>query len=144
MIPHIPVGADIRDQIYSYLENDVVFMSYLGGDPLRVLPRPDADVQSAARPFVWIHHEGTGSLGDDDINLGTWAVEVHDLPDNLFWTVDRALERLEELFDGAWWERPTISRHRAFRSWWLSESGELTDQGFGTRKKIGRFVMTVT
>lgn len=147
MPPIVPSAPNQRMQLYQVLESDSVLHGpdMLPQGPGSVLPRLGATPEAAIRPFLFVRLEGSGSRGNDDLDLATWVIEAHDLPDAGLWTIDRIMERIKWLFNGAFWQPTTATgSSQAFRSWWLGRTGELPDAGFDTTKALGRVQVVVS
>jgi hypothetical protein len=136
--PVIASGASIRDIVYSTIEADSTLLALLTGGANSVLPRRGIDPGKAAKPFVFVRLEGIGG-GGDNMDTGTWAIEVHDRPGYGLLTIDKIVDRLKVLFNHQNWPKPSGSIERPRKSYWAGATGELPDDGLNTLKRIARF-----
>lgn len=114
--------------------------------PLHVIMRPPTGAGAAAAivvasgatelparpPFVLVRLEGAG----------VWAIECHDLQANKTATIDRMVSRIQWRFTHAPWATPTETYERPLISECFPPTGELTDDGFTTIKRIVRVAVT--
>ncbi len=114
--------------------------------PLHVIMRPPTGAGAAAAivvasgttelparpPFVLVRLEGAG----------IWAIECHDLQANKTATLDRMVSRIQWRFTHASWATPTNTYERPISSECFPPTGELTDEGFGTIKRVVRVAVT--
>lgn len=137
MLP-ITAAPNVRAQVFAVLEGDATLLALLPNGASSILPRQHIDPAKVATPFVFVRLEGSGSTGLDNLDRAVWAFEVHDRPGYGLWKIDRIVDRLRVLFQHRRWAWPTGSSEHPRRSWWAGVTGELTDQGFNTLKRIAR------
>lgn len=138
----IAAGANTRDILMSTIEEDATLLALLAGGINSVLPRKSVKLaEGTPTPFVYVRLEGVGG-GGDDMDTGTWAVEVHDRPGYGLVSVDKIVARLKVLFNHQVWPVPSGSTERPRRSWWAGATGELPDEGVKTIKRIARVQIT--
>jgi hypothetical protein len=92
----IAAGANTRDILMSTIEADTgVLLPLLAGGINSVLPRKSVKLaEGTPTPFVYVRLEGVGG-GGDDMDTGTWAVEVHDRPGYGLTSIDKIVARLK-------------------------------------------------
>lgn len=135
----VAAAPTLRGMLLAYLRTDATLLTYLGGTaPAGRIQSATGAPQSLAAPFVLLRFEGEGSFGDDQLNLGTWAIEVHDLPARKTYALDRICARIRWIVDHTDWARPTDDTTKPIRSHWAGATGELTDDGYSTIKRIAR------
>lgn len=140
-------APDIRSQIYGVLQRDTALYgpNLLQRSNTAILPIANFNAATAPKPFLFVRMEGQSSRGDDDMKQETWVIEVHQDPAKGPTTIDRLMDRIQWLFDGAVWEPTTgTSPRRGYRSWWAGRTGEFPDEGFGSNKAIGRFQLVAS
>lgn len=137
----VPAAVNVRAQVFALLRADATFVATLADGANGVMPRGNVDPAAAATPFAWVRFESTGSLGAQDLDRLVVAVELHDRPGYGFHKLDRGIDRLKWLVLNRRWIRPTVSTEWPRVSQWLGATGELSDEGWNTLKRIARFAI---
>jgi hypothetical protein len=133
----VAAGPSTRAIIYATLEADATLLALLADGAASILPRAKIDPALVHKPFVLVRFEGTGG-GGDDMDVLTFGIEVHDRPQFGLWNIDRIIDRIKWLFNHKDWPIPASSSERPRKSAYAGASGEVTDEGWATIKRIAR------
>lgn len=137
----VPAGPNIRMMFRDALAADARIMALLADDANSILPRSGVNPAKAKRRFLLVRLEGTGSLGDDNLDRAVWVVEAHDTPGAGYAGIDEIISLLKVRFHGTRWATPTDSIDRPRRSEWAGAGGETVDEGYSTIKRVGRIAL---
>ena len=137
----IAAAPNVRAQILGALKADAPLVALLADGVASIFPRIKVDPARSRKPFIFWGYEGGGPRREASPDIGIWKFAVHDYPVNGLWTVDRIIDRIRWIYNGATWE-PATETLPAYWSQYAGSSGELVDPGWSTIFRIARVQVT--
>ncbi len=125
-------------QIIRHLQSDSQFMARMTGGVFPDLTKkPGEDLPTAGNaPFAYVIDGDPAPMGIGGNVLSLVRVELHDLPAHGPYTISRAAERLERLFDDPELEQLTDSIRVPLTARWMGATRPLPDVLWKTNKIV--------